>query len=78
MSRTLQYKGSAPALQDVLGGHADYVFDPGIAMSHIRERRFADAATEAVAMGGTEFRKLLDDERKLLENLIKTRNITAD
>ncbi len=141
----LPYKGSAPALQDVLGGHADYVFDPGIAMPHIREQkvkllgvasatrskyfpdtptlseqgiagaeldiwfgvwaplktppeiierlqselvkvlalpaveqRFADAATEAVARGGAEFRKLLDDERKLLEDLIETRNITAD
>lgn len=30
------YRGSAPALQDVMAGHADYVFDPGIAFPHIR------------------------------------------
>lgn len=30
------YRGSAPALQDVMAGHADFVFDPGIAFPHIR------------------------------------------
>ena len=30
------YKGSAPALQDVMGGQADFVFDPGIAFPHIK------------------------------------------
>jgi tripartite-type tricarboxylate transporter receptor subunit TctC len=30
------YRGSAPALQDVMAGQADYVFDPGIAFPHIR------------------------------------------
>jgi tripartite-type tricarboxylate transporter receptor subunit TctC len=30
------YRGSAPALQDVLAGQADFVFDPGIAFPHIR------------------------------------------
>lgn len=32
----IPYRGSAPALQDVMGGQADYVFDPGIAFPHIR------------------------------------------
>ncbi len=30
------YRGSAPALQDLLGGHLDYNFDPGIAFAHVR------------------------------------------
>ena len=30
------YRGSGPALQDVVAGQADYVFDPGIAFPHIR------------------------------------------
>ncbi|MBX3634199.1 MAG: tripartite tricarboxylate transporter substrate binding protein [Rubrivivax sp.] len=30
------YRGSAPALQDVMAGHADFVFDPGIAFPHIK------------------------------------------
>jgi tripartite-type tricarboxylate transporter receptor subunit TctC len=30
------YRGSAPALQDLLGGQLDYLFDPGIALQHVR------------------------------------------
>jgi tripartite-type tricarboxylate transporter receptor subunit TctC len=30
------YRGSGPALQDVMASQADYVFDPGIAFPHIR------------------------------------------
>jgi tripartite-type tricarboxylate transporter receptor subunit TctC len=32
----IPYRGSAPALQDVMASQADYVFDPGIAFPHIR------------------------------------------
>ena len=32
----IPYRGAAPALQDVLGGQADYVMDPGIAFPHVR------------------------------------------
>ena len=32
----IPYKGAAPALQDVMAGQADYVFDPGIAFPHVR------------------------------------------
>lgn len=35
----IPYRGAAPALQDVIGGQADYVFDPGIAFPHIRAGR---------------------------------------
>lgn len=30
------YRGSAPALQDVMAGQADFVFDPGVAFPHIK------------------------------------------
>jgi tripartite-type tricarboxylate transporter receptor subunit TctC len=30
------YRGSAPALQDVMASQADFVFDPGIAFPHIK------------------------------------------
>ncbi|MGH8703604.1 MAG: Bug family tripartite tricarboxylate transporter substrate binding protein [Burkholderiales bacterium] len=33
------YRGSAPALQDLLGGQVDFGFDPGIALSHVRANR---------------------------------------
>ncbi|MDO9147437.1 MAG: tripartite tricarboxylate transporter substrate binding protein [Hydrogenophaga sp.] len=32
----IPYRGSSPALQDVMGGQADFVFDPGIAFPHIK------------------------------------------
>ena len=31
------YKGAAPALQDLLAGQVNYYFDPGIAISHVRD-----------------------------------------
>jgi tripartite-type tricarboxylate transporter receptor subunit TctC len=30
------YRGAAPALVDLLAGHIDFVFDPGIAMSYVK------------------------------------------
>jgi tripartite-type tricarboxylate transporter receptor subunit TctC len=33
------YKGAAAALQDVMAGQVDFVFDPGIAISHIKGGR---------------------------------------
>ncbi len=30
------YRGSAPALQDVMAGQADFAFDPGVAFPHIK------------------------------------------
>jgi tripartite-type tricarboxylate transporter receptor subunit TctC len=32
----IPYKGAAPALQDLLGGQIDFLFDPGISFSHVR------------------------------------------
>ncbi len=33
------YRGAAPALNDLLGGQVDFLFDPGIALPHIRSGR---------------------------------------
>jgi tripartite-type tricarboxylate transporter receptor subunit TctC len=35
----IPYRGAAPALTDLLGGQIDYLFDPGIALPHIRSGR---------------------------------------
>ncbi len=35
----IPYRGSAPALVDLLGGAVDYAFDPGIAFQHIESGR---------------------------------------
>ncbi len=32
----IPYKGAAPALTDLLGGQLDFMFDPGVALPHIR------------------------------------------
>ena len=30
------YRGAAPAMQDLLGGQVDFMFDPGIGLSHVK------------------------------------------
>jgi tripartite-type tricarboxylate transporter receptor subunit TctC len=35
----IPYRGAAPALTDLLGGQIDFLFDPGIAVPHIRAGR---------------------------------------
>jgi len=35
----IPYRGAAPALTDLLGGQLDFLFDPGIAVPHIRAGR---------------------------------------
>jgi tripartite-type tricarboxylate transporter receptor subunit TctC len=35
----IPYRGAAPALTDLLGGQVDFLFDPGIALPHIRSGR---------------------------------------
>jgi tripartite-type tricarboxylate transporter receptor subunit TctC len=35
----IPYRGAAPALTDLLGGQLDFVFDPGIAIPHVRSGR---------------------------------------
>ncbi|MBS0450548.1 MAG: tripartite tricarboxylate transporter substrate binding protein [Proteobacteria bacterium] len=141
----IPYRGAAPALQDVMAGQVDYVFDPGIAFPHIRTnkvkllgvasskrspffpdtptlaeqgiegaemdiwfgvwapngispeviarlnrelaralvqpaivKRFADLGAEPAPMDAVAFRKLLDDEGKVLTALIKDRKVSVD
>ncbi len=141
----IPYRGAAPALQDVMAGQADYVFDPGIAFPHIRsgkvkllgvasakrspffpdtptlaeygvkgaeldiwfgvwapngtppdviarlnrelakaltnptlKQRFADLGAEPAPMDAAGFRKLLDDEGKVLSALIRDRKINVE
>jgi len=141
----IPYRGAAPALQDVMAGQVDYVFDPGIAFPHIRtgkvrllgvasakrspffpdsptlaeqgiegaemdiwfgvwapngispeiiarlnrelartlvqpaiRQRFADLGAEPAPMDSAAFRKLLDDEGKVLTALIRDRKVAVD
>jgi tripartite-type tricarboxylate transporter receptor subunit TctC len=32
----IPYRGAAPAMQDLLGGQIDFMFDPGIGLNHVR------------------------------------------
>ncbi|KAF1023084.1 MAG: hypothetical protein GAK30_00774 [Paracidovorax wautersii] len=36
VSTHVPYRGAAPALQDLLGGQIQYLFDPGIGLQHVR------------------------------------------
>jgi tripartite-type tricarboxylate transporter receptor subunit TctC len=35
----IPYRGAAPAMQDLLGGQIDFMFDPGIGLNHVRAGR---------------------------------------
>lgn len=141
----IPYRGASPALQDVMAGQADYVFDPGIAFPHIKagkvkllgvasarrspffpdtptlgeqgiqgaeldiwfgvwapngtpaetiarlnrglakvlaqpsvRQRFGDLGAEPAPLDAPAFRKLLDDEGRLLAALIRDRKIVVD
>lgn len=45
----IPYRGSAPALQDLLAGNIDYMFDPGIGIPHVQSGRL-----RMLAVGGTK------------------------
>jgi tripartite-type tricarboxylate transporter receptor subunit TctC len=45
----IPYRGAAPALTDLLGGQLDYLFDPGIAVPHIRAARLRLLAVGSLA-----------------------------
>ena len=32
----IPYRGAAPAMQDLLGGQLDFMFDPGIGLQHVK------------------------------------------
>lgn len=41
----IPYRGSAPVVQDLLAGHVDYMFDPGVTFPHVRSGRLRMLAT---------------------------------
>ncbi len=43
------YKGAAPALQDLLAGRLDYVFDPGVGLNHLGSGKI-----RLIAIGGEQ------------------------
>jgi len=58
----IPYRGSAPALQDLLAGNLDFFMDPGIAAPHIRS-----GALRLLAVGSTKRSFLYPDTPTLAE-----------
>jgi tripartite-type tricarboxylate transporter receptor subunit TctC len=58
----IPYRGSAPALQDLLAGNIDFFMDPGIAAPHIRS-----GALRLLAVGSTKRSFLYPDTPTLAE-----------
>lgn len=56
------YRGAAPALNDLLGGQLDFLFDPGIALTHIRSGRL-----RLLAVGSPQRSTLFPDVPTLAE-----------
>jgi len=56
------YRGAAPALTDLLGGQLDFLFDPGIAMPHIRSGKL-----RLLAVGSPQRSPLFPDVPTLAE-----------
>jgi tripartite-type tricarboxylate transporter receptor subunit TctC len=58
----IPYRGAAPALTDLLGGQLDFLFDPGIAVPHIRSGRL-----RLLAVGSPSRSPLFPDTPTLAE-----------
>ncbi len=56
------YRGAAPALQDLLGGQLDYLFDPGIGLQHVRSGKL-----KLLAVGSPKRSALFPDVPTLSE-----------
>ena len=56
------YRGAAPALNDLLGGQLDFVFDPGIAIEHVKAGKL-----RAIAIGSPQRAPQLPDVPTLEE-----------
>jgi tripartite-type tricarboxylate transporter receptor subunit TctC len=59
----IPYRGAAPALTDLLGGQLDFIFDPGIAVPHIRSGRL-----RVLAVGSPTRSPLFPDTPTLAES----------
>ena len=56
------YRGAAPALNDLLAGQLDFVFDPGIAIEHVKAGKL-----RAIAIGSPQRAPQLPDVPTLEE-----------
>jgi len=60
------YKGAAPAMQDLLGGQIDFMFDPGIGLTHVRAGKL-----KLLAVGSTKRSSVFPDVPTLDEAGLK-------
>ncbi|MGH8857037.1 MAG: Bug family tripartite tricarboxylate transporter substrate binding protein [Polaromonas sp.] len=65
------YRGAAPAMQDLLGGQIDFMFDPGIGLNHVRAGKL-----KLLAVGSPKRSPLFPDVPTLEEAGLK--NFDAD
>lgn len=65
------YRGAAPAMQDLLGGQLDFMFDPGIGLQHVRAGKL-----KLLAVGSAKRSPLFPDVPTLDEAGLK--NFDAD
>nr|WP_015585979.1 tripartite tricarboxylate transporter substrate binding protein [Comamonas sp. 7D-2]AFV28964.1 BhbB [Comamonas sp. 7D-2]AGJ70627.1 BhbB [Comamonas sp. 7D-2]AKZ66508.1 BhbB3 [Delftia sp. EOB-17] len=56
------YRGASPALQDLLGGNVQFLFDPGIALEHVRSGKL-----RLLAVGSTQRSPLFPDTPTIRE-----------
>ena len=62
----IPYRGAAPALQDLLAGQIDFMFDPGIGLNHVRTGRL-----KMLAVGSPKRSPLFPDVPTLDESGLK-------
>lgn len=60
------YRGAAPAMQDLLGGQVDFMFDPGIGLNHVRAGKL-----KLLAVGSPKRSPLFPDVPTLSEAGLK-------
>jgi len=60
------YRGAAPAMQDLLGGQVDFMFDPGIGLNHVRGGKL-----KLLAVGSPQRSPLFPDVPTLSEAGLK-------
>jgi tripartite-type tricarboxylate transporter receptor subunit TctC len=65
------YRGAAPAMQDLLGGQLDFMFDPGIGLQHVKSGKL-----KLLAVGSSKRSPLFPEVPTLAESGLK--NFDAD
>ncbi len=67
----IPYRGAAPAMQDLLGGQIDFMFDPGIGLQHVKAGRL-----KLLAVGSPKRSPQFPDVPTMIEAGV--RNFDAD